>query len=345
MSIKNSMQIVNEAHAVVLAGGTLQPIEETRERLFPWLPPDKFRFFSCSHIVPSESILPIAVSTGPSGLSFDFSYSSRNMPKMMEELGLLLCNIVTVIPEGIVVFFSSFDYEAKIYDAWKVSGILQRVMKKKIVYREPRSNADVEAVLKEYKETIDRFSNWNFKEGQTSQNGAVLLAVVGGKISEGINFSDGMGRCIVMVGLPYPNPSDIELAERIKHIEGLDDTYSGSNFWVPVNNYHDNGEVQAGFNTLRRCKRRGKEYYENLCMKAVNQSIGRAIRHINDYAAILLVDSRYQSDPSRRSSSHPVNKLPQWIRDHLVSTTANYGEVHRQLNLFFRYNKNKRTPC
>lgn len=33
------------------------------------------------------------------------------------------------------------------------------------------------------------------------------------------------------------------------------------------------------------------EYYTNLCMKAVNQSVGRAIRHIGDYATIVLADA------------------------------------------------------
>lgn len=77
--------MVDEAHAVVLAGGTLQPIEETRERLFPWLPSNQLQFFSCSHIVPSESIMPIAVSHGPSGLSFDFSHSSRSSTEMVTD--------------------------------------------------------------------------------------------------------------------------------------------------------------------------------------------------------------------------------------------------------------------
>lgn len=192
----------------------------------------------------------------------------------IEELGLLLCNLVTVVPEGIVVFFSSFDYEGQVHDAWKASGILERIMKKKCVFREPRKNTDVEFVLKEYKEAIDKSSDRNQKEDPVPQNGAILLAVVGGKISEGINFSDGMGRCIVMVGLPYPSPSDIELLERVKYIEGLGVSISSRSTKFSVGNEYYSGDVQVGFDILRSCKHRGKEYYENLCMKAVNQSIG-----------------------------------------------------------------------
>lgn len=334
-------EIVGQAHAVVLAGGTLQPIEETRERLFPQLSPNQLLFFSCNHIVPPDSILPVAVSRGPSGQSFDFSYGSRSSSKMIQELGLLICNLATAVPEGIVVFFSSFDYEGMVYDAWKASGILERIIKKKRVFREPRKNTDVESVLKEYKEAIDTLSTGTLKDNPT-QSGALLLAVVGGKISEGINLSDGMGRCIVMVGLPYPSTSDIELIERVKFIDGLRNLNSVKPSNLSVSNEINDGDVKAGFDILRRCKHRGKQYYENLCMKAVNQSIGRAIRHINDYAAILLVDTRYAytSDSSKRSFSHPASKLPEWIKGRLVSTD-NYGQLHRMLHQFFKYNKKR----
>lgn len=89
----------------------------------------------------------------------------------------------------------------------------------------------------------------------------MLFCVVGGKMSEGINFSDHLGRCVVMVGLPYPNSQDPVLQEKVRFAK----------------------EKAGG-------KADGREYYENLCMKAVNQSIGRAIRHKDDHSCILLLD-------------------------------------------------------
>lgn len=192
----------------------------------------------------------------------------------IRELGLLLCNLVTVVPEGIVVFFPSFDYEGRVYENWESSGILGRITKRKRVFREPRNNMEVESVLKEYKDTIYPPSGMNSEVNQASHGGAMLLAVVGGKLSEGINLSDGMGRCIVMVGLPYASPSDIELLERIKHIDGFRNSKSLENprFSASYDVYSE--DIQGGFAILRSCSHRGREYYENLCMKAVNQSIG-----------------------------------------------------------------------
>ena len=96
----------------------------------------------------------------------------------------------------------------------------------------------------------------------------------------GINFSDELGRCIIMVGLPYPNRNSPELIEKMKFLD-----------------------ANIGRNA-------GQEHYENICMKAVNQSIGRAIRHKGDFATILLLDQRY----TRKSVQE---KLPEWIRKQL----------------------------
>ncbi|KAF0927648.1 hypothetical protein E2562_035498 [Oryza meyeriana var. granulata] len=316
-------EVTNDAYAVILAGGTLQPIEETRLRLFPSFSPCDIKFFTCNHIVPPESILPIAVTRGPSGMAFDFSYSSRRSLTMIEELGRFLCNVVTIVPEGMVMFFASYEYERCVYDAWAASGMISKISKKKYVFREPKNSVDVDMTLNKYKEAIQSCNKCSRDTGIT---GALLLAVVGGKISEGINFSDGMGRCVVMVGLPYPSPSDVELTETIKHIENISNSVLVGDGNSSSSKYDDECKLQPGFDILRKCNKGGQEYYENLCMKAVNQSIGRAIRHVNDYAAMLLVDSRYAHTSSNRSSSCPTDKLPQWIKTRLTCA-QNYGEV------------------
>ena len=43
--------------------------------------------------------------------------------------------------------------------------------------------------------------------------------VAGGKMSEGINFSDDLGRCVVVVGLPYPNARSPELVEKMNFLD------------------------------------------------------------------------------------------------------------------------------
>lgn len=55
------LQVVQQAHAVVLASGTLSPIASLTRQLFPTLPPSAITHFACGHVVPKDRLLALAV--------------------------------------------------------------------------------------------------------------------------------------------------------------------------------------------------------------------------------------------------------------------------------------------
>ncbi|KAI8900050.1 helicase C-terminal domain-containing protein [Globomyces pollinis-pini] len=275
--------IVEESRSVVFAGGTMEPISEFVTELVPYLDCQKLHFFSCGHVIPKEQLVTISLSHGPGGVEFDFRHGNRDNPKMINEAGNTIANLCNIIPGGIVVFFSSYSVLETIAKAWKNMNIWTRIEKKKQIFVESTTSTE---------DTLQKYSNI-IAEPLNGKTGAILLAVVGGKLSEGINFSDDLGRCVIMMGLPYANITSPELRERMQYL--------------------DNKEA-----------RRGSEYYENLCMKAVNQCIGRAIRHRNDYASIILIDGRFRTSRIR-------NKLPKWIVNCGIQEPSSFGPVIGEL--------------
>ena len=69
--------IVDKAHAVVLVGGTLRPMNELRAQLFPHLSDTTVTTFACGHVVPPSNLSCLVVSQGPSGSAMNFSFSNR----------------------------------------------------------------------------------------------------------------------------------------------------------------------------------------------------------------------------------------------------------------------------
>lgn len=286
--------LLDAARAIIFAGGTMEPVSEFRDALLS--DAGRFASFACGHIVPQENILAVAVERGPRGTLLEFGFEAWKNTNMLDELANAVSNYCNIIPHGTVVFFPSYASLGATLDRWRQSGALERISKRKQLFYEPRHAHQVEQVLTAYGAAVA-------SPGAT--RGAILFAVVGGKLSEGINFSDDLARCVMMVGLPFPNIKSRELTERLA--------------FVRQKHAQDRRDI-------------GQELYVNMCMRAVNQSIGRAIRHARDHAVFILLDRRY-ARPDIRA------RLPAWIRSR-VAVHTKFGTTIGAVAAFFRQKKN-----
>lgn len=94
-----------------------------------------------------------------------------------------------------------------------------------------------------------------FEEVIKSKKGALIFAVMGGKLSEGINFADDLGRGVITIGLPYANINEIEVKEQAQAYANL------------MRN-NSEGVKTKTFQELQ------SDYLDNSCMRVINQSIG-----------------------------------------------------------------------
>ncbi|GAX11249.1 chromosome transmission fidelity protein 1 [Fistulifera solaris] len=312
--------LLREAHAVALVGGTMRPFAHLASEL---LGPDhpsilrqahtadtemnsaktvsqqlvssSFTAFSCDHVVPDSNVLFQCWGSGPNGVTLDFRHTVRGKETVIIELGEALIKIVGNVPNGVVVFVSSYQYEALLVNRWRKTHVWDKLEQLKQLHREPKLQNQVDSTL------------LAFSRDAASSKGALLFSVIGGKLSEGINFSNEMARCVVVVGLPYPDLTDPVLKEKMSLMDSFQITGGGS----PVIT--------------------GQTYYQNLCLRAVNQTVGRAIRHANDFASILLLDARYLTDQRIQEG------LPGWLKRSPTSFDAKPVQKHvEELRAFFR---------
>ena len=272
--------------------------------LFPYLPAERLKTWSCGHIIPKENLIVWPVVKASGGIDFDFTYEKRSSTTVIEALGRCILDLCAAIPDGIVLFFPSYRYMDEVILQWKrdekaaEGSIWDQLSQRRPLFQEIKENSEVEDVLHGYDASI------------RAGKGGLLLSVIGGKMSEGINFSDRLGRGVVVVGLPFPNIQSAQWKAKLDYIERVAIERGGS---------RDDGKAAA------------RDFYENACMRAVNQSIGRAIRHQKDYASIILFDRRFRS-------TRIEAKLPGWIKEGLVpyKREDTWNNVVGSLTNYFR---------
>jgi regulator of telomere elongation helicase 1 len=178
--------------------------------------------------------------------------------------------------------------------ATATSSVWARMLTAKNVIIESRSPEALKHGMSRYNEFI-----------KTSPQGCLLLSVCRGRLSEGYDFSDGLCRGVIIVGLPYVSVAD----ERVK----LKRSY-----------------MDERCATLRKCSNaeggsgkavdaiNGAQWYQQSAFRAINQALGRLIRHKDDFGAVILMDSRFEEASNQAGIS-------KWIRGQIGS--AKFGKT------------------
>ena len=208
------------------------------------------------------------------------------------------------IPGNIIIFFPSYSYMANCIEEWSADGTMQRILAYKEVFQE-----DAGMTTQDFDEIVIQLENALYKQG------AILMAVCRGKASEGIDFSDAMCRCVIIIGIPYAPFTDLKVKLRREYLDNRSKQQAILNdrLTAAVSRGQSLESVQmddvplASVSNFNSQPYNGDEWYTINAHRAVNQSVGRVIRHRKDFGTILLMDDRYTSKTS-------IERLSKWMQ-------------------------------
>ena len=189
--------------SVIITSGTLSPID-----LYPKLlqfEPSVSESLSMSTFRPC--IRPLVITRGSDQLAVSTKFEDRGDMGVIRNYGAMLVELCSVIPDGVVAFFTSYSYMESLICEWDAIGILRELTKSKLVFIETKDVVETTLALDNYRRACD------------CGRGAVFLSVARGKVSEGINFDRHYGRAVIMFGVPFQYTLSHVLRARLEYLQ------------------------------------------------------------------------------------------------------------------------------
>lgn len=276
-----------QIHSIILTSGTLAPLKP----LISELALDVNFQLENPHVIKPTQVLARIISQGPDGEPLNAGFNNRDNKKYINSLGMTVKTVANFTPNGLLVFFPSYTLMNKTQEIWQQSGLWKAINDVKPIFTEPKRKEEFDTCMTEYYTAVK------------ISRGAIFMAVLRGKVSEGLDFKDQNGRTVMVIGLPFPPYMDPRVVLKKEYLQ-------------------TNRTVQNQLQT-------GMDWYNMEATRAVNQAIGRVIRHKDDYGAILLCDQRFHSYKQG---------LSKWIQAHIKQPQGQFkfGSIIKDLNTFFR---------
>ncbi len=248
--------LFDSVHAAVLMSATLAPFETVKATLGITR---ETRELSFGLSFPKEKRLTIAVSVPP------LFAKDRDNPATKEMITRVLNDIIEQSDGNVIIFFPSF-YEATQYKS--------------------RIKCTVPVFLDEVGVSAQGIRDDFFSIGESGKK-AVLISYMWGTLTEGVDYKEGRGRTVVIVGVGYP-----ALNDRMRAVESAYEAEFGHGWDYAI-------EIP----TIRK----------------VRQALGRVVRSPSDHGARVLLDGRYISSSAKKLGKYSVfNIFPEVERSEIV---------------------------
>ncbi|KAJ2134869.1 hypothetical protein IW136_004491, partial [Coemansia sp. RSA 678] len=172
---------------------------------------------------------------------------------------------------------------------WEATGRLAQIRLHKTVFVEPQGGTKVQfdKLLLSYRRHLS----------EPNETGAVMFGVFRGKVSEGIDFSDHFCRTVVNIGIPFPAFKDVKVM------------------------------LKREYNNKHTMLLNGSKWYDIQAFRAVNQALGRCLRHKDDWGAIIMLEARFVQNAN-------IARLSKWIRGHM-RVFGRFEDAKQYLDAFY----------
>lgn len=221
----------------------------------------------------------------------DLNNNCRKNEDYLLSIGRSIYEFSKVVPGGLLVFFPSYKFLEKCVKFWGENAIWHEIVQQIAICVESRDKEIFTIEMKRY-----------YKEVREKKK-AIFLAVMRGKMSEGLDFSDIYGRAVMVVGFPLAPLNDPKVKEKQKYLD--EERMDRPN--LPT----------------------GDEWYISDAIRTANQAMGRVIRHKDDYGAMLFCDRRFKLNEHKRHISP-------WILARLNKQKSdNFDEIVQEISLFY----------
>ena len=260
--------LADTVHATILISGTLSPADAYE--LYYFGQNGRVEKLMIPNQFPEAKRLVLGAKDATS------RSASRNDANNRREIELHISALINGVSGNVAVYFTSYfmmdqylDYCGQTaYDSGKK------------MYVEPKEAAEVPYILGEF-----------FESGSSEQKG-VLLAVCGGKMSEGIDYHGEALKGAIVVGFPLAAFSEVQKL---------------------VNSYY------------QRKYGKDKGMFIAYTLPAINkalQALGRVHRSAEETGVLVLCDSRFSNSEGLGVRQH----LPQWMQEEMILCDGAWSE-------------------